>query len=184
MTVFPIGHYMGERHPEGLHYVRVGMAHETMTADEFGVWVLSHQDSTQWTIEDVLSLAAATDLPAAAESVERLLSAGLLVTVTDPTTFAREYRLEPLLVGIGNTPEDPDTYAVGLPGQEPARLSASSYELWQWAALAPSLWHTCEIRAKVSDAPAAPADMIPGVLADLRPILANSCGYLDKAQWT
>ena len=42
MTVFPIGHYMGERHPEGLHFVRVGLQHQTMTADEFGVWVLAH----------------------------------------------------------------------------------------------------------------------------------------------
>jgi hypothetical protein len=180
MTVFPIGHYMGERHPEGLHYVRLGLEHQTMTADEFGVWVLSHQDSPQWSLEDVLALAAKASLPSAESSVERLLSVGLLATADDPAVFTRSYRLEPLLVGIGNTAEDPDTYLVGLPETEPARLGASGYELWQWSALAPTLWHTCEIRAKVAGG--VPSDMAPALLTDLRPLLANSCGYLDKAQ--
>lgn len=177
MTVFPVGHYMGERHPEALHYIRIGLQHQTMTSDEFGVWVLSHQDSPQWSIESVLALAEQADLKDAQASAERLLSVGALVTVTDPVEFVQSYRLEPLLIGLGNTEERPDTYAVGLPGQESAQLNAGSYELWQWAALAPSLWHTCEIRAKLADAPA--PDQVPDVLADLRPLLANSCGYLD-----
>jgi hypothetical protein len=180
MTVFPIGHYLGERHPEGLHYVRVGLDHQTMTADEFGVWVLSHEDSPQWSVSNVLTLAEKASLPAAAESVDRLLSAGLLVTVTEPAAFAQSYRLEPLQVGQGNSFEDPDTYLVGLPGAEPARLGAGSYELWQWSALAPTLWHTCQLRAKVAGTD--PLAEVAQVLADLRPLLANSCGYLDKAR--
>ncbi len=182
MSVFPIGHYVGERHPEGLHFVRVGLEHQAMTADEFGVWVLSHQDSAQWSVEDVLALAAQADLPDAAASARRLLSVGALVSVTDQVAFARAYRLESLLVGQGNTPEQPDVYAIGLPGQEPALVGAGSHELWQWAALAPTLWHTCEIRAKVAEFPVSPADLVGEVLADLRPLLANSCGYLDKAR--
>jgi hypothetical protein len=178
MTVFPIGHYMGERHPEGLHYVRVGLEHQTMTDDEFGVWVLSHQDSPQWSVENVLSLAAQAELPNAAESVARLQSVGLLATLSD--SFTQSYRLEPLLVGLGNTVETPDVYEVGLPGQEPAQLTASSYELWQWSALAPSLWHTCEIRTKVTGQSS--AEVVEEVLRDLRPLLANSCAYLDKAR--
>jgi hypothetical protein len=177
MSVYPVGHYMGERHPEGLHYVRIGLAHQTMTADEFGVWVLAHQDSPQWSIKDVLELAASAELPNAPAAAERLLSVGLLAEVTE--AFTREYRLHPLLVGLGNSPERPDEYAVGLPGQDPLVLKASAYELWQWSTLAPTLWHTCEIRAKVSST--SPVDEVPGVLADLRPILANSCGYLDTA---
>jgi hypothetical protein len=179
MTVFPIGHYMGERHPEGLHYVRVGLQHQTMTSDEFGVWVLSHQDSPQWSVENVLTMAEQAELPNASASAERLLSVGALVTVADQVAFAQSYRLEPLLTGIGNTEEHPDVYAIGLPDQEPVRVHAGSYELWQWAALAPSLWHTCEIRAKVAEVPVQPAALVPDVLADLRPLLANSCGYLD-----
>lgn len=180
MTVFPIGHYVGERHPEGLHHVRVGLVHQAMTADEFGVWVLSHQDSPQWTVDDMLALAAQADLPNAASSAERLLSVGALVSVTDPVAFAQSYRLESLLVGLGNTEDEPDRYRVGLPGQEPATLDAAAYELWQWAALAPTLWHTCEIRAKLSST--SPSDEVQAVLENLRPLLANSCGYLDEAR--
>jgi hypothetical protein len=182
MTVFPIGHYLGERHPEGLHYVRLGLEHQTMTTDEFGVWVLSHGAAPQWTVEQLLEVATRADLTDAQASVERLLSAGVLAMATDPVAFTQTYRLEPLQTGIGNSEEDPDTYEVGIPGQEPARLSVGSYELWQWSALAPTLWHTCEIRAKIADPPSTAADMAAEVLTDLRPLLANSCGYLDKAQ--
>jgi hypothetical protein len=179
MTVFPVGHYMGERHPEGLHYVRVGLQHQTMTPNEFGMWVLSHQDSPQWSIENMVELAEKAELRDAAAAAERLLSVGLLATVSEPVAFARSYRLEPLLIGLGNTEEQPDVYAVGLLAQEPVQLNAGSYELWQWSALAPSLWHTCEIRAKMVEAQVSPADLVLDVLADLRPLLANSCGYLD-----
>ncbi|HEX6359402.1 hypothetical protein [Actinophytocola sp.] len=181
MSVLPVGHYLGERYPEGLHYVRVGRDHQTMTDDEFGVWVLFHQDNPRVDVEAVLKLAAQADLPDAETAMERLLSAGALVKVTDEVAFAKAYRLRTLLVGLGNTPEDPDTYYVGLPGHEPAQLGAGSYELWQWSALTPSLWHTCEIRAKVANAELAPADVVPELLADLRPLLANNCGYLDPA---
>jgi hypothetical protein len=179
-AVFPIGHYMGERHPEGLHYVRVGLAHQTMTADEFGVWVLAHDESPQWSVENVVTLATAAELPNPAEAVERLLSAGVLATATDEAAFTRSYRAEPLLTGIGNTAEDPDTYAVGLPNREPTLLTADGYELWQWSALAPTLWHICEIRAKVLDR--ALTEVVPELLTDLRPLLANNCAYLDKAR--
>lgn len=180
MTVFPIGHYMGERHPEGLQFVRLGLEHQTMTEDEFGVWVLAHNDSPQWSVENVLGLAAEAELADPRASVDRLLSVGLLVTVSDPVVFAQAYRLNPLLTGIGNTEQDPDKYAVGIPGQEPALLEAGSYELWQWCALAPTLWHTCEIRSKIGDI--SPKEAATEVLADLRPLLANSCAYLDKAR--
>lgn len=180
MTVFPVGHYMGERHPENLHFVRVGLEHQTMTEDEFGVWVLSHHESPRWSVENVLAAAAEAALPGAAAAVDRLLSVGLLAMATDPVAFAQSYRLNPLLTGIGNTEEDPDTYAVGLPGQEPAMLDASSYELWQWSALAPTLWHTCEIRAKVGDI--STTDAVVEVLADLHSLLVNNCGYLDRAR--
>lgn len=180
--VFPIGHYLGERTPEVLHYVRIGLEHQTMTEDEFGIWVLGHQDSPQWSVEDLLAMAVKAGLPEPGEKVDRLLSVGLLVKANDPVEFARSHRLDSLLVGLGNSPEMPDAYAVGLPGQEPAVLHAGSYELWQWAAVAPSLWHTCEIRSKVAQAPVSPHAVVQEVLADLRPLLANSCAYLDKAR--
>jgi hypothetical protein len=179
VNIFPIGHYMGERHPEGLHYVRVGLEHQTMTADEFGVWVLAHGENPLWTDEDVLSLADKAELPGASEALARLRSVGAVVSVTDEQEFAERYRLVPLLVGLGNTEENPDIYAIGLPGTPVARVNAGSYELWQWSALAPTLWHTCEVRAKVTEDPVSAAELVSDVLAEARPLLANSCAYLD-----
>lgn len=181
MNLFPIGHYVGERHPEGLHFVRVGLEHQTMTADEFGVWVLAHNERPVWTDEDVLALADKAELPGAQEALARLKSVGALASVTDAAAFAAAYRLEPLLVGLGNSPDSPDTYAIGLPGTPVAMVNAGSYELWQWAALAPTLWHTCEVRAKVTEDPVSAANLVADVLAETRPLLANSCAYLDLA---
>ena len=122
MTVFPIGHYMGERHPEGLHYVRLGLQHQTMTEDEFGVWVLSHDRTVHSGVSRTCwHWRPRRSSPDPEASVDRLLSVGALVTVTDPEAFARSYRLQPLLVGLGNTEEDPNTYAVGFPGLEAAQ---------------------------------------------------------------
>jgi hypothetical protein len=181
VNLFPIGHYVGERQPEGLHYVRVGLVHQTMTADEFGVWVLAHGERPVWTDEDVLALADKAELPAAAEALDRLKSVGVVAAVTDEQEFASRYRLMPLLVGLGNTEEHPDTYAIGLPGAPVAQVNAGSYELWQWSALAPTLWHTCEVRAKVTEDPVSAAELVADVLAETRPLLANSCAYLDLA---
>jgi hypothetical protein len=181
MNLFPIGHYVGERQPEGLHYVRVGMEHQTMTPDEFGVWVLTHTESPVWTDDDVLALADKAELPAAAEALARLTSVGAVASAADEQAFARRYRLMPLLVGLGNTEAHPDTYTIGLPGSPAARVNAGSYELWQWSALAPTLWHTCEVRAKVTEDPVSAAELVADVLAETRPLLANSCAYLDLA---
>lgn len=190
MNVFPIGHYVGERHPDGLQLVRVGLVHQTMTPDEFGVWVLAHGtgDATSWAETDLLALAAQANLPGVPAAIERLTSVGALARVArdQRVAFAETYRLEPLLVGLGNSAEDPDTFAVGLPGLPPvAMVSAESYELWQWSAISPSLWHTCEVRAKVDvglGGPAGAADLVDDVLDELRPLLANSCAYLDLAR--
>lgn len=181
MNVFPIGHYIGERQPEGLHYVRVGMEHQTMTPDEFGVWVLAHGERPVWTDEDVLALADKADLPGAVESLARLKSVGAVASADDAQAFAARYRLTPLLIGLGNTEEHPDTYTIGLPGTPVAQVNAGSYELWQWSALAPTLWHTCEVRAKVTEDPVSAAELVADVLAETRPLLANSCAYLDLA---
>ena len=95
----------------------------------------------------------------------------------------RHLAVDQLLVGLGNSAEYPDTYAVGLPGQQPvAMLDSGGYELWQWTTVAPSLWHACEVRAKVGAGlgdPTSATDLLDDVLGDLRPLLANSCAYLD-----
>lgn len=185
MIVFPVGHYLGEHHPEGKHLVRIGMRHHELTADQFGVWVLGHgaDRPEPWTVQEIVELAEASGVPDVLAHIEDLTSRGLLTEVPPSSrTFAESHRLAPLLVGLGNTEEDPDHYALGFPAldQPVAVVPVGSYELWQWGHIAPSLWHTCEIRAKVAaDLSQPEGDVLEGVLADLRPLLVHGCAYLD-----
>lgn len=191
LIVFPVGHYMGERHPERHHIVRLGLTHRTLTADEFGVWVLAHGTTEvgtgAWPVGELLDLATDAELPDAPDAVARLVEAGLLALVDAEAggtrRFAESHRMHPLLVGIGNTDDEPDRYQLGFPGLPPvAVVDTSAYELWQWGHLAPTLWHTCEVREKVAAGlgePVAAADLVADTLGDLRVLLANSCAYLD-----
>ncbi|WP_147254762.1 hypothetical protein [Pseudonocardia hierapolitana] len=194
--VFPIGHYVGERHPEGVQVVRVGGAHHALTDDEFGVWVLAHGapvgGSTAWTTDDLLALAEETGPDDAGRHLEELTARGLLALVPadggrKAVAFAETYRLTPLLVGLGNTGTDPDSYALGFPllDEPVAVVPAGSYELWQWGHIAPSIRHTCDVRVKVAadlNEPTGAAEALHGLLADLRLLLVNSCAYLDLAR--
>jgi hypothetical protein len=193
--VFPVGHYLGERHPEEDQVIRVGMEIHTISADEFGVWVLAHgaqADRSAWTTDDLLALAAETELADAGRHLEELTAKGLLAQVPaeggpGAVAFAETHRLAPLLVGLGNTEDDPDSYALGFPllDEPVAVVPAGSYELWQWGHVAPSMWHTCEVRVKVAadlNEPTDTAAALDGLLADLRPLLVNSCAYLDLAR--
>lgn len=194
--VFPVGHYVGERHPEGVQVLRVGVAHHPLTPDQFGVWVLAHgapaDGGPVWTTDDLLRLAGETELPDAAAHLEALTAKGLVAVVPtgggpEAAAFVENYRLAPLLVGLGNTEDDPDSYALGFPllDEPVAMVPAGSYELWQWGHVAPSLWHTCEVRAKVAadlNEPSGSEEVLGGLLDDLRPLLVNSCAYLDLAR--
>jgi hypothetical protein len=135
--VFPVGHYMGERHPEEHHVVRVGLTHQTLTADEFGVWVLAHGAEEigkgLWTLDAVFDLAEAAGLSGAPGLAASMIESGLLVTVAPGRVaarrFAATYRLNPMLIGLGNTDDEPDRFQLGFPGLPPAAvLDTSAYE--------------------------------------------------------
>lgn len=198
-AVFPLGHYAGARPtPAGdeQHVVRVGRRLHRLTADGFGVWVLAHGTAEvgkgMWPRADILALAAAADLPAAGIHVDDLLARGLLAHVpTGPgdrsvaVAFARTHRMHALCVGMGNSPDAPDLHAVGVPGIGiTAMLDPDSYELWQWGGLAPTLWHSCEVRGAVSTQLGDPLDAegaLDQILGDMRHLIAHNCVYLDVA---
>jgi hypothetical protein len=194
LAVFPIGHYMGERHPEKTHVIRVGLEHRTVSEDEFGVWVLAHglpqTGGRTWTLGDVLDLAASSALPGAEDMAAALVGSGLLMTIGQQDgaaqSLARSYRVDPLLVGHGNSEDEPDRYGIGWPGSPPVVvLDPSSYELWQWGHVAPSLWHTYLVRERVSadlGEQVQATTLLDGLLDDLRELLASSCAYLDLAR--
>jgi hypothetical protein len=139
--IFPVGHGVGWQ------LVRVGRTAEQLSEPEFDVWRLAHRE----TDEDALLDA---DVDNVQQHVEELLRRGVLVRVEDVTGFAQQYRLLPLFVGLGNHPDEPGQFAIGVPGLAPlAVVSERAYELWQWGWAAPSLWAHCEVMATIGEQP-------------------------------
>ncbi|MFD7161025.1 hypothetical protein ACFV9C_41025 [Kribbella sp. NPDC059898] len=151
--IFPVGHGAGPR-SVGEYVVRVGGTAEVLSEPEFAVWVRAHQSDY-------------TDQ----QHVDELLRRGLLVQVDDVNVFAQQYRLLPLYIGLGNRPDDPQQFAIGLPGLEPlAVVPATTYELWQWGWVAPSLWAHCEVLGTTQ---------LEAVLDGVAELLADFVAVLD-----
>lgn len=194
-SVFPVGHYGGLRTVDGgpVHVVRVGWQQHRLSEDAFGVWVLSHglteTGKGHWTAEDIAAQAEQAGVLEPLTRLKELAEVGVVAVVEDDpaeaTRFAQSHRLDVLFVGLGNTPERPDGHAVGVPGLGTAAvLDPDCYELWQWGSVAPSLWHSCEVRATVSarpGQPSEPVDALAAILGDLRFLIAHGCAYLDVA---
>ena len=188
-TVFPVGFYTGVRSEDGrpVHTIRIGYRQHRLTEDAFAIWVLAHglpaNGRAAWTEEDLTRQAEQVELAVPTEHLRALRADGLVVTVDDAEAFTRNHRMGVYYVGLGNTPEAPARFAIGLPGLgTAATLDLDSYELWQWGSIAPSLWHCCELRSAVTardDLPAAPRAAIAEILGDLRILLAGGCAYLD-----
>lgn len=154
--IFPVGHGAGLRSRDE-YIVRVGGSEEVLSEPEFAVWVGAHQSDTT-----------------GEQHVDELLRRGLLVRVDDVTAFAQRYRLLPLFIGLGNRPDDPQQFAIGLPGLEPlAVVPATTYELWQWGWVAPSLWAQCEVLGTIGERPQFDAvlDGVSALLADFVAVL-------------
>ncbi len=195
-AIFPIGHYTGTRPDEegrSVHTVRIGWQQRRLTEDAFATWVLGHgkpeAGKAPWTEQHLLAAASDAGIADAPEHLKDLAGHGLLIAVPDPPEeFAKAHRLDVQYVGLGNSPENPDQYAVGLPGLgAAAMLDASTFELWQWGAVAPTLWHCCQLRASVTSTlgrPVGPADVVTEVLGDLRFLLIHGCAYVDVADPT
>ncbi|MEU4603380.1 hypothetical protein AB0F43_10410 [Kribbella sp. NPDC023972] len=186
-TVFPIGHYGGAR--EGVQAVRVGWSQHRLDEDAFGVWVMAHGlpdvGKGHWTVDDVVRQCEGAGIADAVKHLEALADAGLVAVVDDPTNFARSHRMDVLFVGLGNAPERLEGHAVGIPGLGTAAvLDPDCYELWQWGSVAPTLWHSCEVRATVTAAHGQAPDPMAAlteILGDLRFLISHGCAYLDVA---
>jgi hypothetical protein len=188
-SVFPVGHYIGARDAE--QAVRVGWSRHRLDADAFAVWVLAHGvpevGKGNWTVADVVAHCADVGVEAPGKHLEQLAGSGLIAVVDDDPAsaaqFAHRHRMDVLFVGLGNAPEQLEGHAVGVPGLGTAAvLDPECYELWQWGSVAPTLWHSCEVRATVVAEPAARPDpdaALTEILGDLRFLLAHGCAYLD-----
>ncbi|MFF0338332.1 hypothetical protein [Kribbella sp. NPDC004875] len=182
-AIFPVGHGAGPlASADSVHHViRVGRTTEQLSEPELGVWVLAHRATG---VPDLLTACLEADIDDAKRRLDALLSRGLLVTADDAAGFAERYRLMPLFLGLGNRPEAPDLFAIGVPGLEPlAAVGATTYELWQWGWVAPSLWAHCEVLATIAeqteDGPGTPGAQLDLVLGGVSELLAGFVAALD-----
>lgn len=200
--IFPIGHYGGRFFPDvgqalRYHQVRIGWRNHKLDDDgEFTVWGIGHGGAEQpadepWTREDVRSEAERRGVPQAGATIEALLSRGLLAELQPgrEVEFGRTYRLEPLLSGLGNSPQDLAGYHLGLAGFTPqVTLGRVAAELWQFGSDCDHLWAACELLADVArdlgetdPAYADPVQLLQAAFPALRTLLVHTAGYLDLA---
>jgi hypothetical protein len=101
--------------------------------------------------------------------------------------FAQVCRTRSLLVGVGNTADEPQLYGIGPADDTPAiRVPALTYELWKWGHACDSLWHACQMfavaEAAVDPDQADPERVLGDVLAAAQVLLAHGAIYLDEAR--
>lgn len=201
-VVFPIGHYMGPFHPRPgappRHFiVRIGWTTPKLPDEaHLDVWAFAHGlptriDSERWTREAVVRTAEDAGVADAGAVVENLLERRLLAEVEPGTDqaveFARTYRMQSLLIGLGNGPDDPVLDGIGIAGLPAVvRVRPRVFELWQWGHLWPDLWSTCESLAEVSRESGStdpdetePERVLDFALGALRTLVAHNAAYLD-----
>jgi hypothetical protein len=198
--ILPIGHYVGTHYrldePGAARQVRRGGTFHDLTGDQFAFWSLAHgtpeavQNDVAWQRRSVEDQARQTDLAHADQVIDELLDLGLLVEVTpgdsEALDFARSHRLVPLMLGLGNSTDEPDMFGIGFLHQPVLQVSHAIYDLWQWSAMDDSLWATCENAADVARRSGStnpdfvdPASLLGGLLGSLHALLLANAAYLD-----
>lgn len=202
--IFPVGHYLGPFHPKRNqpprhHIVRVGWDTPKLTDEaHVDIWALAHGlpdrvDAVRWTRQAILDAAQDAGMPDAAVILDDLAGLGLITEVHTGTDqaldFAKGHRMQSLLIGLGNSPEDPVLDGIGLAGMAPIlKVRPRVFQVWQWAHLWPTVWAACEGLAFVAGETGAgrPEDTDPVTVLDfmleaLRTLVSRNAAYLDLA---
>lgn len=194
--VFPVGLLVGTYQDPGdadghHHEIRRGAQIHELTDTEFVAWMFAHgaPDGADgpWTEPALLRHLTAQRLPRPSALVDGLLDRRLITEVSpdDAVTFARTHRVVPTMLGLGNSPDEPGLYSIGLLGQERIRVSRLVFELWTWSHLDEDLWHACETIAALEKAPGdappadGPAEILAGFLGTLHGLLNAQAAYVD-----
>jgi hypothetical protein len=198
--IFPIGHYVGAQYrieePSTLRQVRRGATFHDLSADQFAVWAAAHatleavENAVPWRRHSIETHPQVNAVADAGGVIEELLGLGLLVEVTPGTDqahdFARSHRLVPLMLGLGNDPDDLNMFGIGFLHQPVLSVSHAIYDLWQWSAMDDSLWATCQNAADVARRAGAtdpefidPGTLATGLVGSLHVLLLANAAYLD-----
>jgi hypothetical protein len=201
--VLPIGHLIGgtddQRTGEIAYRVRVGPDVVTLTTTQYVLWALTHSQSgrgpdERWGRNHVLTAAAVLNLEDdPTEVLDELIDDGLVAEIEpdseDVNDFGGRYRLSPLMLGLGNSAEEPGQFQIGLPDLPLIKVSGLLYDLYAWGHLYPDL--TSAVRASVESLrdhpelqpggplPLDPDELLDGVVQSLHILLAPNTAYLD-----
>jgi len=194
--IFPVGHYVGAQYrvPESgdaTQQVRRGAVFHSLTDEQFTVWTLGHgsteavRNEMRWQRPSIEELAKAGGLTEAGGIIEELIELGLLVEVTADTEleFAERHRIVPLMLGLGNSADEPDLFGIGFLNQPVLQVAHAIYDLWQWSTMDDTLWATCENAADVARRGGfeytEPAKLLTGFLGSLHALLITDAAYVD-----
>ncbi|WP_432832787.1 hypothetical protein [Dactylosporangium sp. CA-092794] len=172
--------------------VRVGDAVRRLTQVQFLAWSAAHGDADAGpdtagrTRPQVEHWLRDQGLSAPDRTVQELLADRLLAEAdphgSDAVGFARGHRVNPLLWGLGNSPEEPWLFSIGLMGQEVARVGRAMFEIWAWGPVDSDLWSSCRTFAELErddDNAEDPGHVLAGFLDGLHGLLAVQAAYLD-----
>jgi hypothetical protein len=198
--LFPIGHCIGAYYDQPasndhVYQVRVGADVIRLNDHQFAVWGLAHgmpdrSPEEPWNRKALLTAARRAAVATSEQILDSLIEDHLIVETTPGTDsavdFARRHRLIPLMLGLGNTSEEPRLYSVGLIGLPVASMSAMAYDLYEWAHMDANLWLACEgaaataVRVGIEDRLATdPLRMLDALLETLHMLLSPNAVYLD-----
>jgi hypothetical protein len=191
-VLIPIGHLLGSicygDTPESIRFdVRIGSSDIDLSLPEFIMWSSAHGApevvrEQAWTTEAAQRAAADAGVDDVASATEQLLSKGLLREVAlgtdDVLRFAAEHQVFPLLLGLGNTLEDPTGFRIGTSAAAAAVVSLPVYSIWSRAHLEASLLAACTLLASTQLEHGA-AEIVDGFLRVAHNVLAVNGLYFD-----
>ena len=192
--LYPLGHLVGVH--DGFE-VRLGSRLHRLDPAGSAVWALAHGSptptTTPWTAAAVTAAAAAAGVEDPAGALAGLRGTGLVREAAPETPsvrdLARSVRLFPLLLGLGNSAEEPEVWSAGLLGQPLVAMSESVYDLFQWAHLDSDLLTAVERAARAAarsglTSPDAtdPARLLDLLFGTLHALLTPGAVYLDTWQ--
>ncbi|SHN39029.1 hypothetical protein [Cryptosporangium aurantiacum] len=202
--LFAVGHDGGPLYgPAGNdllgRQVRVGADEHLLTPGEARLWDLARGleagDSHRLLTSDAVAAeAVGAGVPDARRTLDSLIERGLILDVRPGTTqaraFAARYRLQPLLHGLGDYPNDRLMYLLGVPGHREVTLLGPHDSLfWQAAGQWRSLWDAVAALSGHLEriGRTSPRDTDPEQLLTtagfhaLRRLIGDGAAYLDLA---
>ncbi len=198
--LFPVGHCIGAYYDDPgstSHTFRVRLGPDVirLSSEQFAVWGLAHgvpdrPPDQPWDRHSVVAAGYAAGLRDPERAVADLTSQNALVEAVAGADsgfhFARQHRMLPLMLGLGNTADEPRVYAAGVIGQPIVLMSSTVYDLFAWAHLDTDLWSACQraaesaIQVQVNDVAATdPARLLDVLLGSLHTLLSPNAVCLD-----